>query len=328
MIITKTPFRISFFGGGTDYPAWYRTRGGAVLSATIDKYCHIFCRPLPHFFDHNFLIRYSRTEMAKRVQDIKHPSVRACLQFLKHTQGVEIVHTGDLPARSGLGSSSSFTVGLLHALSALCGTTMQKRKLALDAIHVEQNIIGEAVGSQDQVAAAFGGCNYITFGGPEEITVQSLSLTSDTRTQLENHLMLFFTGVARTASRIARDQIQRIDKKEEEYRRVCALAERAHALFDTPILDCVSFGHLLHEGWLIKKRLSPRISTRFIDELYAAACSAGAIGGKVLGAGGGGFILFAVPPRRQKAVAQRLRKLMHVPFRFEQKGSYVINGIR
>ncbi|KKU60097.1 MAG: GHMP kinase [Parcubacteria group bacterium GW2011_GWA2_47_12] len=326
MVITKTPFRISFFGGGTDYPRWYRKNGGAVLSATIDKYCHIVCRHLPNFFDHNFLIRYARTEMVKRVQDIKHPSVRACLQFLGHTSGVEIVHTGDLPARSGLGSSSTFTVGLLHALYALRGEVISKHRLARDAIHIEQNLIGETVGSQDQTAAAFGGFNHITFGGPSDILVESIPLSQSALIQLEKNLMLFFTGVSRTASVIAEDQLKRIGKKADEYLRMLQLVYEAHALLSGAELDCRAFGMLLHEAWLVKKRFSSRISSPLVDDIYAAAREAGAIGGKVLGAGGGGFMLFCVPLARQDAVKKRLRKFMHVPFHFEHLGSHIINN--
>ncbi|MDP3661332.1 MAG: kinase [bacterium] len=326
MVITKTPFRISFFGGGTDYPLWYRHNGGAVLSATIDKYCHIICRHLPNFFDHNFLIRYSQTETVKTVQDIKHPSVRACLQFLNYTRGIELVHTGDLPARSGLGSSSTFTVGLLLALYALRGEIVSKKKLALDAIHVEQNLIGEHVGSQDQTAAAFGGFNRITFGGPADILVESIPLSQSALIPFEKSLMLFFTGVSRTASVIAEDQLKRIGKKADEYRRMLQLVSEAHTILSCANINGRAFGTLLHEAWLIKKSFSPRVSSPLVDDIYADARAAGAIGGKILGAGGGGFMLFCVPPSRQDAVKRRLGKLLHVPFRFEHLGSHIINN--
>lgn len=214
MIITKTPFRISFFGGGTDYPVWYEKNGGSVLSTTINKYCYILCRYLPQFFSYKYRIRYTLREETRTIEEIKHPSVRECLKFLDIKEGVEMVHTSDLPAMSGIGSSSAFTVCFLHSLYALIGKIVNKRQLALDAIHVEQDLIKENVGSQDQTAAAFGGLNRIDFGGESKIAVQPITISQNKLDLLQNNLMLFFTGFSRTASTIAGEQIKQTPSKE------------------------------------------------------------------------------------------------------------------
>ncbi len=216
MIISRTPFRISFFGGGTDYPVWYREHGGAVLATSINKYCYITARYLPPFFDHKYRIRYSEREEVQDISEIKHPSARECLTFLNfYRRGVEIQHNSDLPARIGLGSSSAFTVGLLNTLYALKGKMVTKRQLALEAIHVEQDRIKENVGSQDQTTTAFGGFNKITFGGPQTITVQPITLDQEKRNLFQEHLMLFFTGFVRTASEIAGEQIKKNAREEK-----------------------------------------------------------------------------------------------------------------
>ena len=233
MIISRSPFRISFFGGGTDYPAWYRNHGGAVISTSINKYCYITCRYLPPFHDFKYLIRYYKREEAHTLEEIQHPSVRACLEYMNIDLGVDIVHHADLPARSGLGSSSTFTVGLLHALYALKHEMPSKRQLALDAVNIEQNLIGENVGSQDQTAAAFGGFNRIDFGGTAEILVKPYILPPQRFEQIEQHVMLFFTGYARTASEIAKEQIQNIEKKTIDLREMSSITDEAEkALFD------------------------------------------------------------------------------------------------
>jgi Predicted kinase related to galactokinase and mevalonate kinase len=210
MILTRTPYRISFFGGGSDYPAFYEEHGGAVLNATINKYCHIVCRYLPPYFTHKHYIRYSKTELPNSVDEIVHPSVRECLRFMGVTQGVEITHSGDIPAMSGVGSSSAFTVGLLHALNALQGKLIPRHELALNAIHVEQKMIGENVGSQDQVAAAFGGLNLVEFSRQKTFSLTPLPLAQETVTQLQDNLMLFYTGISRFSSEIAAEQISNV----------------------------------------------------------------------------------------------------------------------
>lgn len=324
MIITRTPFRISFFGGGTDYPGWYREHGGAVLATTIDKYCYITCRRLPPFFDHKHRIVYSHIENVKHNDEIQHPAVRAVLNWAKVEDGMEIHHDGDLPARSGLGSSSSFTVGLLHALQALNGQMASKDALARDAIHVEQNIIGEHVGSQDQVSAAFGGFNRIEFHRNDSFDVAPVILPRHRRQELSDHLMLCFTGFSRIASDIAKSKIDNLQKRERELKLMRAMVDEAIALLQDESEPIDSFGTLLDASWQYKRSLSDRVSTPEIDQIYQAAMDAGAGGGKILGAGGGGFLLLFVKPERQAAVRERLKDLIHVPFDFEDSGSRVV----
>lgn len=323
MIISRTPFRISFFGGGTDYPVWYREHGGAVLATTINKYCHLSCRYLPPFFAHTYRIIWSKIEQVNTVDEIQHPSVRECLKFLEFAHGIELHHDGDLPARTGLGSSSSFTVGLLHALYGLKGVMPSKRQLACDAIHVEQQRLNEAVGSQDQIAAAFGGLNRISFSASGAFEVAPVIVAEERLRRLQQHLMLFFTGISRNASEIAAEQIRTTDRKRQELRRMQAIVDEAiEVLRGTGSLD--PFGRLLDEGWRIKRSLTERISTVQIDGMYDAARRAGAIGGKLLGAGGGGFLLLFVRPEERDSVAEALDGLLHVPFQFETGGSRVI----
>jgi D-glycero-alpha-D-manno-heptose-7-phosphate kinase len=324
MIITRTPFRISFFGGGTDYPTWYAQHGGAVLATTIDKYCYITCRMLPPFFEHKHRIVYSKIENVQSHSEIEHPSVRAVLGWSNIEDGLEIHHDGDLPARSGLGSSSAFTVGLLHALQALYGKMASKESLARDAIHVEQNVICENVGSQDQVSAAYGGFNRIEFQRDGAINVSPVILRSDRQRELQSHLLLCFTGLSRIASEVAKSKIDNLDNRKEELNMLRQMVDEATAILqssDRPIAD---FGKLLRESWDYKRRLSDRVSTPEIDDIYQAAMDAGAIGGKILGAGGGGFLLLFAAPERHEAIRERLRNLVHVPFAFDNSGSRVV----
>ena len=324
MIITRTPFRISFFGGGTDLPCWYRENKGAVLSATIDKYSYITCRKLPPFFEHKHRIVYSKTELIKKISDIKHPAVRETMRFLKIKSGLEIHHDGDLPARSGLGSSSSFTVGLLKALYALNGKIVDKKKLALDAIHIEQDLIKEDVGSQDQVAAAYGGFNKIKFSGNHQIEVRPMTIGPEKIKRLESHLMLFFTGLQRYAVEIEKEKISFLKDKKNELNSLCSMVEEAGNILnaDKPRLN--DFGKLLDESWKLKKSLSDKVSTGMIDEIYDTAKKNGASGGKILGAGGGGFILFFAHPEKQERLKNALKKLLYAPFKFESLGSQII----
>lgn len=325
MVITRTPFRISFLGGGTDYPAWYNQnsiRIGAVLSATINKFCYISCRHLPPFFEHRSRIVWSKTELVQNIDEIQHPAVREILKFLNIQKGIEIHHQADLPARSGMGSSSSFVVGLIHALHALDGRMITKRRLALDAIHVEQERLKENVGSQDQAAAAFGGFNKIEFGGPHRVTVNPIPLSSKKLDLFQNHLMLFFTGLTRNASEVAAEQIQNTTNKASELRIMKDMVEEAIDVLNEGSMD--DFGRLLHEAWKIKKSLSSQITNPAINEIYDAGIQAGALGGKLLGAGGGGFILFFASPEKQPAVKERLGHLLHVPIKFENLGSQVV----
>jgi D-glycero-alpha-D-manno-heptose-7-phosphate kinase len=325
MIITRTPFRISFFGGGTDYPAWYREHGGLVLATTIDKYCYISCRHLPPFFEHKHRIVYSQIENVHRLDEIEHPAVRAILSWAGcGEKGLEIHHDGDLPARSGLGSSSSFTVGLVHALAALQGKYTSKEELAENAIHIEQKIINENVGSQDQISAAFGGFNRIEFRENGTFQVSPVILTKDRLYELRSHLMLCFTGFSRIASEIAKSKIENFKNREVELKLMRGMVDEAiHMLQDTEIrID--EFGELLHQSWLYKRSLSDKVTTPEIDFLYDEAMRAGATGGKILGAGGGGFLLLFVKPDLQLQVRERLKHLIHVPFEFEDSGSRVV----
>jgi D-glycero-alpha-D-manno-heptose-7-phosphate kinase len=323
MIITRTPFRISFFGGGTDYPAWYREHGGAVISTTIDKYCYIMVRPLPPFFEHRFAIRYSRIETCNTVEEIEHPSVKATYQFLKIARGLELNHDGDLPARSGLGSSSTFTVGLLNALHALHGRMPTKKQLAKDALHVEQELIGETVGSQDQVAAAYGGFNHISFMENGDFSVRPVTILPERIAELNQRLMLFYTGIRRLASEVAASFVPHLDEKHRQLRLMQTLVDEGISVLSSRE-EIDRFGKLLHEAWLAKRSLSSSITSPVIDQIYDGARDAGAVGGKLIGAGGGGFLLLFVPPDRQIAVRERLAELVHVPIRFESSGSQVI----
>ncbi|MBI2495633.1 MAG: kinase [Candidatus Omnitrophica bacterium] len=323
MIISRTPFRISFFGGGTDYPVWYREHGGAVLATTINKYCYITCRWLPPFFEHRSRIVYSKVETVASNGQIEHPAVRGVLQFLQIERGVEVHHDGDLPARTGLGSSSSFTVGLLHALYGLKGIMPSKPQLARDATYMEQELLKEHVGSQDQIMAAFGGFNRIDFSTDGSFRVSPVILDEERLALLEDHLMLVFTGLSRTASEIAAAQVEAIPEKRRQLHAMCGMVEEAMRLLQGRD-DLERFGRLLHEGWLLKRSLTNRISTPLIDELYEASRRAGALGGKLLGAGGGGFLLLFVRPEEQAQVRQALGGLLHVPFRVEHSGSRVI----
>lgn len=322
MIISRTPFRISFFGGGTDYPQWYREHTGSVLATTINKYCYITCRYLPPFFDHKSRIIYSKMEHVKRVADIDHPSVRECLKFMKIRDGVEIHHDGDLPARTGLGSSSSFTVGLLNSLYALKGEMASKEQLAREAIYIEQDMCKETVGCQDQTLAAYGGLNYIQFGGNNHLQVQRVTLSEGILENFQDHLMLYFTGFSRYASKIAEHQIQTMEKKKNDLMAIHQMVPCALELLRKDSMR--KFGQLLHESWMIKRDLSSKITSDHIDKIYAAARSAGAVGGKLLGAGGGGFMLFFVPPGKQEKVRERLKKLLLVPFKMESLGTQII----
>ncbi len=322
MIISRTPFRISFFGGGTDYPLWFKKNKGAVLATSIDKYCYITCRYLPPFFKHKSRIIYSQMEEVQNINEIDHPAVREVLRFLKIQQGVEVHHDGDLPARTGLGSSSSFTVGLLNSLYALKGVMPTKARLAEEAIYIEQKMCKENVGCQDQALAAHGGLNYIEFGGEEHLKVRRVTVPEARVKSLEKHLMLYFTGFSRTASKIAAHQIKNIPKKGKELTAMYQLTQDAVKLLCKGRIE--EFGKLLDESWKIKRELSSKVSTPQIDSIYEMAQRAGAIGGKVLGAGGGGFVMLFAPPSAQKKIKEKLKNLLLVPFKFENLGTQII----
>lgn len=322
MIICRTPLRVSFFGGGTDYPAYYLKHGGSVLATTINKYSYILCRHLPPFFEHHSRVVYSKIERVKQFHELEHPSFRAVLMNSGIKEGVEIHYDGDLPAKSGLGTSSAFTVGLLNSLSALQGKHISKRELADKALYIEQDVLKEHVGSQDQISAAYGGFNRIDFGGTG-YNVSPLILTKHRFEELQQSLMLFFTGFSRIADPIAKSQIDNFGNTKDTLTVMHQMVdEGANILQKDKPLD--EFGRLLHQGWSYKRTLSSQVSTPQIDDIYHSALRAGASGGKLLGAGGGGFILLFVSPHLQMKVKEALARLIHVPFQFESCGSKIV----
>jgi len=324
MIISKTPLRISFFGGGTDYPGYYEVYGGETLGTTIDKYIYLTLSRLSAFFDHRIHIGYSKSELARTVDEIQHPSVKACLKHLGIDSGVEIFVMADLPARTGLGSSSCFTVGLLTCLHAFKGNLVSKDFIAREAIHIEQKLIGERVGSQDQVATSFGGILNIHFNKQATFRAEPLPASQERVALLQDHLMLYFTGISRTAHEILEEQAGRMEHNSNALGRMRQQVKEACHILCDPKRDLREFGEMLHESWTLKKSLSSRVSNEVVDDAYAKARRKGAVGGKLCGAGGGGFILLFVPPDRQDEVRAALSHLIHVPFRFETTGSHLI----
>lgn len=298
--------------------------GGAVIATTIDKYCYISCRTLPPFFDHKHRIVYSKIEDVGSVADIEHPAVRAVMQWADVRDGLEIHHDGDLPARSGLGSSSAFTVGLVHALNAMRGRLSDKLGLACDALFIEQQLIGESVGSQDQICAAYGGFNRIDFSSSGSFAVSPVILPALRTEELQKHLLLFFTGVSRIANEIAKSQIINFKSRKSELTAMRGMVDESISILsgvNTPITE---FGQLLDENWRYKRSLSSKVSTPEIDNFYRIARNAGALGGKILGAGGGGFLLLFADPTLHEHIHRRLGGLVKVPVRFEDSGSKVV----
>ena len=324
MIICRTPFRVSLFGGGTDFPAWYLSHGGSVLGTTINKYCYLTVRSLPPFFEHRHRVVYSRIELVKEISEIQHPSVRAVMGEMGMEHGLEILHDGDLPARSGLGSSSSFTVGLLNVLHAFRGEMVSAKELAREAIRIEQEVICEAVGSQDQVWAAYGGLNRISFSQDGSFDVQPVVIDPERRELLNDHIMLFFTGFSRIAANVEKEKIANIDSRKTQLRALGAMVDEGIQILQNRNSDITEIGELLNEAWRLKKEMSDKVSTSAIDDIYDAALDAGALGGKLLGAGGGGFLLLFVAPENQPAVRERLRDLTHVSVEIGSPGSRIV----
>jgi D-glycero-alpha-D-manno-heptose-7-phosphate kinase len=323
MIISRTPFRVSFFGGGTDYPTWYREHGGAVLATSINRYCYLSCRFLPPFFDHRSRVVWSKIERVASNDEIEHPVVRAVLDMMQITEGVEIHHDGDLPSRTGLGSSSAFTVGLLHALHALKGEMISKMEMARSAVHVEQVLLKESVGVQDQIATAFGGFNRVDINPDDSFAVRPMILPPGRLAQLQSHVLMFYTGVSRLSSEVAKESIAQIPKKSPDMHRMRAMVDEASDIL-TSGSDIVDFGRLLHDAWQIKRSLSAKVAPEFVDDIYIKAQGAGAVGGKLLGAGGGGFMIFFAPPERHAAIIAALDHLLLVPIEFENGGTQII----
>lgn len=325
MIITRTPVRVSFFGGGTDYPAHFRTHGGRTLAAAIDKYSYITVNRLAPLFDHRIRASYSRTELVRELDELQHPSVRECLRFVKLTEGIEIAYVGDLPAQTGLGSSSSFTVGLLHALHAFKGELVSRTRLAAEAVHVEQDLIGERVGVQDQYACAHGGLVQIEISRDGTVHIAPLPLTAGRLLALQQRLLLFHTGLRRYAHDVLAEQLERTQRGviANDLRYLATLVDEAVTILsgDGPL---ARFGELLDAGWAAKKRLSTHVSNDIIDDYYDRAMKAGASGGKLLGAGSGGFLLMCVEPARRAAVLDALRDLPAVDFAFDTTGTTLL----
>lgn len=321
MIITKTPFRMSFFGGGTDFPEYYNEHGGAVISTTFDKYCMVSVGHLPRFFDYSNQLTYSKIERTKTVDEIEHPAVRNAMKYLNMHE-LRIDYEADLPARSGLGTSSSFAVGMLNAFYALKGKYVDKKKLAEDAIYLERILCNESGGIQDQIAAAYGGFNRIDFyeGG---FTVSPIIISPERKRELNENLMLFFTGFSRFAGAIASVQEKNISKKQVELEEMYKLVEDAQKILVSKA-SLGEFGKLLDYTWKLKREMADIISNDAIDALYKKAMDAGALGGKLLGAGGGGFILLYVEKDKQKAIKKALDNLRYIPFEFENEGTKII----
>lgn len=322
MIITQTPFRMSFFGGGTDFPDFYREHGGAVISTTFDKYCYVNVRHLPRFFDYSTELSYARTERVKRVEDIEHPAIREAMKHLDMHE-IRLTYEADLPARSGLGTSSSFAVGMLNAFYALKGKYADKRKLADDAIFLERVLCNESGGVQDQIAASFGGMNRINFNA-EGYTVNPVIISPERKKLLNRNLMLFFTGFSRFSSDIQVAAEKNLKNKQSQLLEMLSLVDDAEKVL-TSKTDLEEFGRLLDYTWRLKRGITDKVSTDSIDAVYSKALQAGATGGKLLGAGGGGFLLFYVDPDKQENVRKALENLLYVPFEFENGGTRVIH---
>lgn len=323
MIITKTPFRMSFFGGGTDMPQFFAEHGGAVISTTFDKYCYVNVRHLPPFFDYHTELSYAKTERVTDVEEIQHPAIREAMKMLD-MYDIRLTYEADLPARTGLGTSSSFAVGMLNAFYALKGKYADKKKLADEAIHLERDLCKEAGGWQDQIAAAFGGLNRINFH-ENGYDVLPIIISPERKERLNRNLMLYFTGFTRFSSEIQQSTKQTMKDKTAQLLEMLALVDEAEQVLTDKTADLDDFGRLLHQSWMLKKQTGSKISTGSIDELYQKAMEAGALGGKLLGAGGGGFLLFYVQEERQEAVSRAMGDLMRVPFAFEDGGTRVIH---
>ena len=322
MIITQTPFRMSFFGGGTDFPGFYRDHGGAVLPTTFDKYCYVNVRHLPRFFDYTTELSYAKTERVTDVEAIEHPAIREAMKMLDMHE-IRLTYEADLPARSGLGTSSSFAVGMLNAFYALKGKYADKRKLADNAIYLERVLCKESGGVQDQIAASFGGFNKISFNA-DGYTVSPVIISPERKLRLNDNLMLFFTGFSRFSSDIQVEAEKSLKSKEAQLLEMLQLVDEAEQVL-TSKTDLTEFGKLLDYTWKLKRGITSKVSTDSIDAIYNKAIKAGATGGKLLGAGGGGFLLFYVETEKQKNVLEALNNLLYVPFEFETAGTQVIH---
>ena len=327
MIITQTPFRMSFFGGGTDMESFFIKHGGAVLSTTFDKYCYVNVRHLPRFFDYSTELSYSRTERVTSIEDIEHPAIRNAMKMLDMHE-IRLTYEADLPARSGLGTSSSFAVGMLNAFYALKGKYADKKKLADEAIYLERVLCEEAGGWQDQIAASFGGFNRINFNTDGTYDVLPVIISPERKKNLNDNLMMFFTGFTRFSSDVQKANAgtkETQEAKEKRYLEMMSLVDKAEQILTDKNTNLDDFGRLLDHTWKLKKQTGSAVSTNSIDALYEKGMQAGALGGKLLGAGGGGFLVFYVQPEYQEAVKEAMKELMYIPFRFEDGGTRVIH---
>ena len=323
MIITKTPFRMSFFGGVTDMESFFKKNGGAVLSTTLDKYAYVTVRHLPRFFDYSTDLTYSRMEHVNNIDDIQHPAIRNAMKMLDMHE-LRLTYEADLPARSGLGTSSSFAVGMLNAFYALKGKYADKKKLADEAIYLERVLCDEAGGWQDQIAASFGGFNRINFNA-EGYEVLPVIISPERKKRLNNNLMMFFTGFTRFSSDVQKTNNVFVKEKETQLKEMLSLVDEAEAVLVDKGKDLDDFGRLLDHTWKLKKQTGSSISNGSIDECYQKGVEAGALGGKLLGAGGGGFLVFYVQPEYQDSVMAAMHNLLYVPFKFENGGTRVIH---
>lgn len=324
MIITKTPFRMSFFGGGTDMESFFRKYGGAVLSTTFDKYCYVTVRHLPRFFDYSTELSYAKTERVTDVEDIDHPAIRNAMKMLDIHE-IRLTYEADLPARSGLGTSSSFAVGMLNAFYCLKGKYVDKKRLADEAIYLERELCQEAGGWQDQIAASFGGMNRIEFNKDGTYDVRPIIIHPEKKKQLNDNLIMFFTGFTRFSSEMQKANKDGYEVKIEQLQEMYILVDEAEAVLENKHSDLDDFGRLLDKTWRLKRQTGGAITTNSIDVLYEKGKTAGALGGKLLGAGGGGFLVFYVQPEKREVVMEAMKDLLYVPFRFEDGGTSVIH---
>lgn len=324
MIITKTPFRMSFFGGGTDMEEYFRKNEGAVLSTTFDKYCYVNVRHLPSFFDYSTELSYSKTERVTNINDIQHPAIREAMKMLDMRE-IRLTYEADLPARSGLVTSSSFAVGMLNAFYALKGKYADKKKLADEAIYLERVLCNESGGWQDQIAASFGGFNRINFNS-DGYEVLPVIISPERKRMLNDNLLMFFTGFTRFSSDVQKaNKASSSEDKSVRLKKMYSLVDEAEAVLTDEDRNLDEFGHLLDTTWRLKKGTGGAVSTGSIDELYERGMKAGALGGKLLGAGGGGFLVFYVQPEKHEAVKEAMKDLMNIPFKFEDGGTRVIH---
>ena len=324
MIITRTPFRMSFFGGGTDMKDFFTEHGGAVISTTFDKYCYVIVRHLPRFFDYSTELSYSKIERVTSIDDIEHPAIRNAMKMLDMHE-LRLTYEADLPARSGLGTSSSFAVGMLNAFYALKGKYADKKKLADDAIYLERVLCNEAGGWQDQIAASFGGFNRINFNKDGTYDVYPLIIHPDRKKQLDDNLLMFFTGFTRFSSDMQKANAKGYHDKTKQLLEMLDLVDQAQEILTDKNSDLDDFGRLLDHTWKLKRQTGGAITTSSIDALYQRGIDAGALGGKLLGAGGGGFLVFYVQPEKKQAVKEAMKDLLYVPFHFEDGGTRVIH---